>query len=986
MNGSDPNLTAESHPFMRLGSQPIGIGTLPAEDGTLSRRQRKHRRSHVRVSLGIAGVLAFSAAAGVTVIAQANQSGGPQPYALQREFATAAQDFGVPPPVLMAVAYQQSGWDTHGGRPSTTGNYNVMGLTQVTPAEVRAPSAKDRLTELNMRGDDRRGSFHPDQGVLADVGAMQTSAPALHTLDAAAKLIGAPASALRSDARQSIRGGAALLAQYEHEATGGLPADPARWYRAVERFSQSPDSQGAAQFAQRVYLHIRQGIDRVTAEGQQVALPAQPSLRPRTATPTSLAVTANTANHTTTGVAAAARASTTTTPKPECPSGLVCNFVPAAYAQDDPNDKSSYGNYDIANRPADGDAIKYIVIHDTEGSYASTVNQFKDPTAYASAHYVIRSNDGLVTQMVQDKNVAWHAGNKYLNMHSIGIEHEGFAISGASWYTESEYESSSALVKYLAARYNVPLDREHIIGHDNVPGPADTYVAGQHWDPGPFWDWTHYMQLLGAPIGSSPAGATLEAGELIKIAPPFTSANQPPVAGADPQPANFVYLRTGPSSSDPLLSDPYLRSSGAGTDAGSDWGDKATAGQEFVVAAQQGDWTAIWYGGQEAWFDNPHGKWTVPVTSTTQKLISPKDGATSIPVYGRAYPEASAYPSTIAAQPVTALSKYAIAAGQRYVALAVETSEFYNTVNIDHSAPDDDKVVTGTTTYYPIQYNHRLAYVKAADVKVARRVSPCASATALSADTRWPSVASGKPSAQPSQSAKPTRVPEPTDCLADSKLEPASVLRLTVSGLLGEIVAGSGWHTLTFTVANPSDNALGRVQWATVVDNFLVTHARIQYFDAAKKTWVSLKEHVGTGTVFSETSLGAHQKVDVHLRLSVDAKAPKHASAAFGFAGYIDAKQYYVHDLFRAYDFTVVPVGSSAGTPTVAEPKPTVKPPAMVKVQEGGATELRPTGTLAQTGASSALPLIAGIGGAVLVVGIATVVILRRIKPGGAAA
>ncbi|WP_142303764.1 N-acetylmuramoyl-L-alanine amidase [Neobacillus soli] len=28
------------------------------------------------------------------------------------------------------------------------------------------------------------------------------------------------------------------------------------------------------------------------------------------------------------------------------------------------------------------------------------------------------------------------AGNWYFNMHSIGIEHEGFAVEGTDWYSE----------------------------------------------------------------------------------------------------------------------------------------------------------------------------------------------------------------------------------------------------------------------------------------------------------------------------------------------------------------------------------------------------------------------------------------------------------------------------------------------------------------------------------------------------------------------
>ena len=94
----------------------------------------------------------------------------------------------------------------------------------------------------------------------------------------------------------------------------------------------------------------------------------------------------------------------------ECPSGLHCNFVPAAYQQNsaDPGD---YGNYDLANRPADGLSFRFLVVHDTEVDYDGTLATFENSHNYVSAHYVTRSSDGLVTQMVPTHDVAWQAGN-----------------------------------------------------------------------------------------------------------------------------------------------------------------------------------------------------------------------------------------------------------------------------------------------------------------------------------------------------------------------------------------------------------------------------------------------------------------------------------------------------------------------------------------------------------------------------------------------
>ncbi len=90
----------------------------------------------------------------------------------------------------------------------------------------------------------------------------------------------------------------------------------------------------------------------------------------------------------------------------ECPNGLACRIIPAAYQQNsaDPGD---YGNYDLATRPDDGLAVRFVVIHDTEVAYDPTIALFQNPLAYVSAHYVLRSSDGQVTQMVPTKDVAW---------------------------------------------------------------------------------------------------------------------------------------------------------------------------------------------------------------------------------------------------------------------------------------------------------------------------------------------------------------------------------------------------------------------------------------------------------------------------------------------------------------------------------------------------------------------------------------------------
>jgi N-acetyl-anhydromuramyl-L-alanine amidase AmpD len=149
---------------------------------------------------------------------------------------------------------------------------------------------------------------------------------------------------------------------------------------------------------------------------------------------------------------------------------------------------ASTANYRAADRPHDY-PVDRIVVHVTQSTQPIAEQVFQDPGHRASAHYLIRAEDGHITQMVREHDVAYHAGNRDWNNRSIGIEHEGFVNQPDRWFTETAYRASAELVAGIAARYGIPLDREHIVGHNEVPGAT-------HTDPGPYWDWDHYMALV----------------------------------------------------------------------------------------------------------------------------------------------------------------------------------------------------------------------------------------------------------------------------------------------------------------------------------------------------------------------------------------------------------------------------------------------------------------------------------------------------------
>ncbi|GAA4899529.1 N-acetylmuramoyl-L-alanine amidase [Streptomyces coeruleoprunus] len=143
-------------------------------------------------------------------------------------------------------------------------------------------------------------------------------------------------------------------------------------------------------------------------------------------------------------------------------------------------------NWRRADRPADY-AVDRIVVHVVQGSFATALRVFKNPGHGAAAHYVV-GKDGRIAQMIRELDVAFHAGNRDMNERSIGIEHEGF-VDRPQDFTPAMYASSAKLAADICARYGIPVDREHIIGHVEVAGT-------DHTDPGPHWDWDRYIRLV----------------------------------------------------------------------------------------------------------------------------------------------------------------------------------------------------------------------------------------------------------------------------------------------------------------------------------------------------------------------------------------------------------------------------------------------------------------------------------------------------------
>lgn len=167
---------------------------------------------------------------------------------------------------------------------------------------------------------------------------------------------------------------------------------------------------------------------------------------------------------------------------------------------------NNYGGYATSNVP------KAIVLHTPEepaDDYESTPAWFANPAASASTHYYA-DNDGDIYQMVADIDCPWANGNRAgvnrvwkgvidayppwatpgvsLNCQTLSIEIEGKAATIHETLTDAQFNSLVNWIKYKANEYDIPLDRDHIVGHFEL--------STDRTDPGTSFPWDRLMAAL----------------------------------------------------------------------------------------------------------------------------------------------------------------------------------------------------------------------------------------------------------------------------------------------------------------------------------------------------------------------------------------------------------------------------------------------------------------------------------------------------------
>jgi len=167
----------------------------------------------------------------------------------------------------------------------------------------------------------------------------------------------------------------------------------------------------------------------------------------------------------------------------------------------------------------DGHRVRAVVLHITEGSASGTLAWFNNPRSLASAHYLIHPTQPYVSQLVEECDTAWHAGKlvrptwprlieatklggienigtvdedaqplgekgaDYVRLHSEVLGGTGKTIvnpnkytigievalpNGRTMPTWGQWLAVTRLVRDIAGRYSLPLDKHGLVNHFEI--------------------------------------------------------------------------------------------------------------------------------------------------------------------------------------------------------------------------------------------------------------------------------------------------------------------------------------------------------------------------------------------------------------------------------------------------------------------------------------------------------------------------------------
>lgn len=108
------------------------------------------------------------------------------------------------------------------------------------------------------------------------------------------------------------------------------------------------------------------------------------------------------------------------------------------------------------------DMALFFVIHTYNGAGRSLYNWFQNNDENLSSHFAVFL-DGEFEQYVEIGNTAHHSGNNWVNIRSIGIEHQDNGIPSDSVRTDKLYETTANLIASTALSLGIILLGEYNI-------------------------------------------------------------------------------------------------------------------------------------------------------------------------------------------------------------------------------------------------------------------------------------------------------------------------------------------------------------------------------------------------------------------------------------------------------------------------------------------------------------------------------------------
>lgn len=294
-----------------------------------------------------------------------------------------------------------------------------------------------------------------------------------NTLDEAATLLKVSKDVLKDDARQNIRGAAALLASY-YNNTGKDKTEIENWFEAAKIFSGLINERLRTKQAIRYFNTLKKGITSRTVWNETITIDARQDLYvPEISI----------------------RKSTQAVDYPPADDEIISLC-------------SGPDNFGLGRNSAINTWVNHWIGVGTAAGALSWFNTCpcdRSPECRGSSAHFIIANNGDIDQTVAVANTAYHAGATGYNNNgpSIGVEHEATLANPGLWNSVPMLTASTAMACYFIGIYNIPATRSlpGIREHNEMPG-TNTQCAGSI-------PWTTWMNMFNNCANGCPPNQTI---------------------------------------------------------------------------------------------------------------------------------------------------------------------------------------------------------------------------------------------------------------------------------------------------------------------------------------------------------------------------------------------------------------------------------------------------------------------------------------------